>query len=640
MNQNPIYTINDTLYYPTNTCSGALCPTGATSYVQNIGNNAIPPAGAQFGTCAPASLSGCATAGPTTFGDISNDPDYVSFLTVGGSMYSVAQFESPLPAASYMMQISVASNGDLSVVPGSLAPIDWSASGGLMNPCAGSVTPWQSHLGSEETVTLDGRDFATTFLSVSALNGNTISLTSNSSSMLNFMLAMRYFGVYPNTLSAAKVLQYLQPYKYGYITEVKVNGPLSSTAVKHYSMGRLPWEMAYVMPDNKTVYAASDKTNGPFNKFVATTAGDLSTGTLYCAAVTQTSSANYGSFTVNWVSMGATSDTQAAAWLGATASATVAAGLSFDDIFITDTPTSNVSGVCNPGFISVNSGYSYKVAGVTYYNECLKLNPANPSAAAQAAVVETLRYAGMLGCTTEFTKWEGITFSKKRMQLYTALSSVASGMQASTNSAGAPNTADIGGSNDIAVASLSCGCVYYLNVDASYSATDMNALTCGQVQAADAQGNTCALNSIASPDNVAVMDDFDTLIIGEDTSQHRIDYIWQYTFPNTAGSGSPANGTLTAIMSTMLGAETTSPYWHSLSNGFGYLMAVIQHPYGESDQSWGAMPTSSGVGGYIGYMGPIPTTRAAALAAGSSSGAGSVVASASLLLAALLALLA
>jgi hypothetical protein len=42
----------------------------------------------------------------------------------------------------------------------------------------------------------------------------------------------------------------------------------------------------------------------------------------------------------------------------------------------------------------------------------------------------------------------------------------------------------------------------------------------------------------------------------------------QYTFPNVAGSGSPANGTLTAIMSTMFGAETTSPYWHSLNNGF------------------------------------------------------------------------
>jgi hypothetical protein len=72
----------------------------------------------------------------------------------------------------------------------------------------------------------------------------------------------------------------------------------------------------------------------------------------------------------------------------------------------------------------------------------------------------------------------------------------------------------------------------------------------------------------------------------------------------------------------------------------GYLMAVIQHPYGESDNAYGALPTSSGVAGYIGYVGPIPTTRAAALAAGTSSGASSAVASASLLLAALLALLA
>jgi hypothetical protein len=70
----------------------------------------------------------------------------------------------------------------------------------------------------------------------------------------------------------------------------------------------------------------------------------------------------------------------------------------------------------------------------------------------------------------------------------------------------------------------------------------------------------------------------------------------------------------------------------------GYLLAVIQHPYGDSDNAYGALPTSSGVAGYVGYVGPIPTTKAAALAAGTSSGASSVAVSVSLLLA-LLALL-
>jgi hypothetical protein len=546
-NMNPIFTINDTAHYPTLTCSGSLCPTNGVPYMQNTLNKAIPSAGTTFSTCFPSGTTGCATAVPTSLQDISNDPDYTSFLTVGGNLYSVVQFETPLPAAVYMMQINVASNGDLSVQPGSLTAIDFSASGGLVSPCAGSVTPWMTHLGSEELWGLgnaaDGRDFAGNFLGVTTLNGfNTISITNTASTntlanCLNqfypcFLQGfMRYFGVYPNTLTTATVQQYLQPYKYGYLTEIAVTGPGAYTAKKHYSMGRGAWEMAYVMPDNKTVYGATDITNGAFNKFVANTAGDLSSGTLYCAVMTQTTPANSpaanGAFTITWTSMGATSNAQSSAWIGATANATVAAGLSFDDIFVTDLPTGNVTGLCNAGFTSVNTGYSYTVSGVKYYNECLKLNPSNPNAAAQAAVVETLRYAAMLGCTTEFTKWEGITYSPKRKQLYTALSSVGSGMSASTSSSGAVNTNDIGGSRDISVASLSCGCVYYLNVDATYSATDMAPMVCGTVQPADAQGNTCSVNSIASPDNVIVMDDFDTLIIGEDTSAHRIDYIWQ-----------------------------------------------------------------------------------------------------------------
>ena len=86
----------------------------------------------------------------------------------------------------------------------------------------------------------------------------------------------------------------------------------------------------------------------------------------------------------------------------------MSAALTFDDIFISDLPTSATSGACNAGFTSVNAGYgSYTANGVTYPNECLKLNPATPNAATFAAALETARYAGMLGCTTEFYKWEG-----------------------------------------------------------------------------------------------------------------------------------------------------------------------------------------------------------------------------------------
>jgi hypothetical protein len=38
-----------------------------------------------------------------------------------------------------------------------------------------------------------------------------------------------------------------------------------------------------------------------------------------------------------------------------------------------------------------------------------------------AAALETRRYAAYLGATTEWTKWEGITYDPKRRRLYTAM---------------------------------------------------------------------------------------------------------------------------------------------------------------------------------------------------------------------------
>ena len=298
---------------------------------------------------------------------------------------------------------------------------------------------------------------------------------------------------------------------------------------------------------------------------------------------------------------------------------------------------------------------------------------------------ETQRYAGYLGCTTEFSKWEGITFSPSRNQLYaslsywtgggalsttltyttvaavntsnsnSAISSLSSGptytpgatvgvtvttvgaVQTTTTVYNGPNNADIGGSQDISMATGDCGCVMYINVDSSYSATSMGALVCGVKQSADSNGNTCTSGSLSSPDNVAYVADFDTLIIGEDTGTRRTDYVWEYTFPTAAGStSSPAGGILTPIFTTMYGAESTSPYWQKVGNN-GYLSLVVQHPYGESDNSFAATSTSTGVAAWMGFIGPINT--AAVWTATASAAPAAARAAAAALAAAFLALL-
>ena len=44
-----------------------------------------------------------------------------------------------------------------------------------------------------------------------------------------------------------------------------------------------------------------------------------------------------------------------------------------------------------------------------------------------AAFLETRRYVGYVGATTEFSRWEGLTFDSKRNKLYGALTDVTAG---------------------------------------------------------------------------------------------------------------------------------------------------------------------------------------------------------------------
>lgn len=81
--------------------------------------------------------------------DISPNPDFVSIMTVGKKVFMLAHFEFPNPGSSYLIEVTQdKKTGILSVV--GFEAVDWSSYGGLWTPCAGSVTPWGTHLGSEE----------------------------------------------------------------------------------------------------------------------------------------------------------------------------------------------------------------------------------------------------------------------------------------------------------------------------------------------------------------------------------------------------------------------------------------------------------------------------------------------------------
>ena len=104
------------------------------------------------------------------------------------------------------------------------------------------------------------------------------------------------------------------------------------------------------------------------------------------------------------------------------------------------------------------------------------------------------------------------------------------------------------------------------------------------------------MDGIASPDNMSYLPGRDTLFIGEDTTTgHQNDAVWALNL---------TSGELTRILTTPYGAETTSVYAYPDVNGHGYVMAVVQHPYGESDEDKLQSPDQAQA--YLGYIGPFP----------------------------------
>lgn len=75
----------------------------------------------------------------------STNPDFTSLLSVGAKLFSITQFEDN-PAALYLSEVNQDADGNMTVA--STKPIDLSGVDGVWDPCAGSVTPWNTHLGS------------------------------------------------------------------------------------------------------------------------------------------------------------------------------------------------------------------------------------------------------------------------------------------------------------------------------------------------------------------------------------------------------------------------------------------------------------------------------------------------------------
>ncbi|MED1467229.1 PhoX family protein [Bacillus salipaludis] len=465
---------------------------------------------------------------------VSDAPDSNSLLNpINGKLYMVTHYEYQtldasgksaygiVPASMSLTALDQDSkSGQLK--PKEVKKIDFSSVNGLWIPCNGSLSPWNTHLGSEEYEP-DARSFEA---------------DPNSSARAQVeSFAKLYFG------DASKA----NPYFYGYVPEIKVKSNGKTKVEKHYSIGRFSHELMKMMPDKRTAFFGDDGSYTTMFMYVADRAEDLSKGTLYAAKFHQTGTENGGSGNLEWIKLGHASDKEI--------KKIIDKGTKFGDIFET-------SDVPKEGFTAIKQ-YTY---GKTEY---LKVKPGMEKA---AAFLESRRYAAILGATSEFNKMEGVTLNEKDNKVYIAISDQSNGMEAKSSDP----------VDDIQLPKIKSGVTYQLDlksgqkdkdgniIDSKYVAASMSGLLVGEdSKAADPFGNTANVNKVANPDNLSYSEAMRTLFIGEDSGMHTNNFVWAYNVDTKQ---------LSRILSNPAGAESTGLFAADNRNGFSYIMSNFQHP--------------------------------------------------------------
>ena len=468
----------------------------------------------------------------------SDAPDGTSLLSIAGAkvagvtgntVFAVVQFEYttfaqdgttgmygrlPSPIAVLTLDQNP-TTGKLSFVK--YHNVDTSGVNGLWITCGASISPWNTHLSSEE---YEPDAFA--------------------SRSKNFMddFSKNLYG------DATRA----NPYHYGHMPEVTVNADGTGSIKKHYCMGRISHELVQVMPDNRTVLMGDDATNSGYFVFVADKEKDLSAGSLYVAKVGSGFSILPGDAAapLSWIKLGSATSTEIRAL--------VEGGIKPADIMdvrSTDPADATFRKVISNG----------KTEWVKVINE------------KAAAFLETHRYAAYVGASMGFSKMEGTTVNIKDKVAYSALQNIQASMVAG-------NAANLPG-NGISVAkALVAGAVMALNlkggqkddkgaaINSEWMPVDTKALLAGEDIAADALGNTANPDKIANPDNLKFSEKMRTLFIGEDSSQHVNNFLWAYNIDTKV---------LSRIMSIPAGGESTGLHAVDELNGWTYIMSNFQH---------------------------------------------------------------
>lgn len=349
-------------------------------------------------------------------------------------------------------------------------PVDSSPINGLWTTCGASITPWNTHLSSEEyepDATKAKKDKA-------------------------FRVYSQNLYGYPDKAN---------PYHYGHMPEVTVNPDGTGTITKHYCMGRISHELVQMMPDERTALMGDDATNGGLFLFVADAPRKLDAGTLYVAKWKQKSAGNGGSADLSWVKLGHATSSEIKV---------LADKLTAADIVDVKHEDPNDA--------------SYTKIPFDGKTEWVKFAPGQELA---AAFLETHRYASHKGGSLGFTKMEGTTVNARDKIAYSAMSYIQGAMKDGSGDVKVegPKAGIVymhklsGGQKDDTGAPI----------DSEWVPVFTEAAIVGKdLDAQDALGNLADPNLVANPDNIKFNEDMRTLFIGEDSGMHVNNFLWAY----------------------------------------------------------------------------------------------------------------
>lgn len=397
--------------------------------------------------------------------------------------------------------------------------VDTAAVHGLWTTCGASLSPWNTHLASEEYP-----PDATTAATSAWFRG----------------FSRHLYGD-PDRAN---------PYRYGHVPEVTVHPDGTGTVRKHYGLGRFSHEVVKVMPDERTVLMGDDWDNGGLFLFVAGAPRDLSAGTLYVALWQQTSGRGPGAAKLAWIRLGHATSSEIEALIDG--------GIRAADIMDVRTAEPDEA-----GFTRVP--YEGKFNWV-------RLKAGMDKA---AAFLETHRYAALRGGSLGFTKMEGVAIDARDRIAYLAISRIEAPM---TNGSGGIR---VEGPYSGAVYALSLRGGQHDRdgraIDSDWVPVDMAAVPGlvardyggGRRRQQDALGNFADPDRIATPDNLCFSESLRTLFIGEDSDTHVNNFLWAYQVETRA---------LARLLSCPVGAESTGLHAVDDLNGWTYVASNFQHP--------------------------------------------------------------